>query len=333
MMVMHSDHNITSINTTSCESLYSGKKYLNDYHIFILIIINISAMGLNLVANAAVIYTLFKRKLLKKLSMKLILYLSTCDLFIAIFTQPLFIVMLARFSAYDNCVFDMVAQFTIVATKHMSAYIIGLIAYDRYCKMKYLNRYTEIVRKAKLHGAVFIVALLSMVQATLYTIGTHYGRFHMAYFICGAMDSCLFLFVFAVYILTILVVKKHRSLSINKERLINVDRIITAMASRILLAGVLCYIPYIVMASLRSTIIDNSVGERRSNVTFLLFLAYDLIFLNSSINAMIFLTLQKGYHKNVVIKGHGERQSNVHVTFYASEKLLLGKTSSLPLKQ
>ena len=281
----------TSVTNRSnvCDSLYSGKQFLTHIHINILISSNVILMVCNVAANSAVIYMLVSKKLLKKLSMKLILYLSISDCIVAAFTQPLFILMLARFSIRLNCTFDIIAQFVIVFTKHISGYIIALIGYDRYCKMKYLNRYPEVVRSWKVHGAVLTVILLSFLQGVAYAVGTYLDVFEVVYLIAVSTDVCVIICVFVAYILTVGIVKKHRRLSVNRKILLRADQSTTSMASRILLAVLLFYVPYIIMGTLRPSI--KSTGKKRQNFNFALFMSYELVFVSSFANAVIFLTL------------------------------------------
>ena len=297
-MGIHTDHwqvinNAFANHSHVCESLYSGKIFLNDIHVIVLIGFNIFVMALNVASNSAVIYILVSRKLLHNVSMRLILYLSVSDCVIATITQPLFILMLAKFSIHKNCTFDMIAQFIFVFTKHLSGYIIAVIAGDRYCKMRYLNRYFEVAQSWRLHGAVLIAILLSFLQGILRGVGTMLNHFEIVDRIALAIDLCVVLAVFLTYTQTVRVVRKHSNLTVNKTMINNVDQRVTSMASRILLALVLFYMPYVIMAALRPVIIDNSSGERLQNLHFVLFLTYELIFVNSFANAIIFLTLHQ----------------------------------------
>lgn len=314
-------------NSHTCETLYVGKIYLQEDQRFILVACNVVAMVLNVLANAAVIYSLITRKLLKKVSMKLLFYLSLIDLNIAVFTQPLFILMLMRYSTNQNCLFDMIAQFWIAATKHMSAYTIGLIAFDRYCKMKYLNRYPELMRSWKFRLSIVLVILLSFVHGLLLDAGTYWDMFRPLYIASTIMDAALFMMIFMVYLQTIRTVKTHRRYSINKSLLTNVDSVITSMVTRILLAGVVCYIPYMIMSVIEPLFSNTTDRQTFVTINFLLFLSYDLIFINSSLHAVIFLTLHRKRTKDY--KAVFSRPvSDIRLTFVKMKSITFGDNAS-----
>ena len=88
-------------------------------------------------------------------------------------------------------------------------------------------------------------------------------------------------------------VKKHKMLSINKEVTGNVDKKVTSMSQRILLALILLYSPYVLSTMMHHRVIDKSKGQLRENLNFFLFIGYGLIPLNSVANAVIFLTLNR----------------------------------------
>lgn len=291
-------------HTMPCETLYSGKQYLTYTNISILQIVNLLLMAFTIVANSIVIYLLVSRNLFQKnLSMRLILYLSISDCFIAIFTHPLFIMMLARYSLHFNCTFDKAAQFVIVMSKHISGYIIALIGLDRYCKMKYLNRYSEVVRSWRIHLALSIIIFISFSHGFAYSVGTHMGVFNQVYFCAISVDFVVITCVFIAYILTVRVVKKHRRLSVNRKILHNVDKTTTLMASQIIIAVLLFYLPYIILGALRPSIINSSTGSLRQKLNFALFIAYEMIFVSSFANPIIFLNLQLNFLSKTTVCG------------------------------
>ena len=46
----------------------------------------------------------------------------------------------------DNCVIDTLVECMVVLLSHTSAYMVLLIGYDRYYRMRYLTRYAEVVK-------------------------------------------------------------------------------------------------------------------------------------------------------------------------------------------
>lgn len=284
----------TSVNK-SCESLYDGKQYLTVTHKYILVSFNTVVMLLNIVANSTVIHVLLKKKLLGNLSMRLILYLGISDCCVALIAQPVYNVMLIEYSSTVDCTFDTIAQFITILLMHVSGYIIILIGYDRYCRMKYLNRYSEVIKLWKINAAMAIIILLSLMQGLLGAFGTHTDVFEKVNLIVVSIDMVIILLIFLIYIMTIMVVRKHKSTTINKDILRNIDRSVTSMSARILVALVVLYTPYLATTVMHHSLIDKSQGKKRQDLNFALFAGYELICVNSFANAVIFLTLHKQY--------------------------------------
>ena len=274
-----------------CETLYHGKEYLTETHKYILITFNVVVIILNIVVNIKVIWILFRKRLLDNNSMRLIFFLSISDCCVALISQPMFILLLTKFT--ESCAFETATQFVILVPVHVSECIVVFIGYDRYCRIRYLNRYHEVVTSWKIIVAMVAAVLLAVLQALLDLIGTTFNVFEEINIISAVIDIITISIIVLTYITTVKVVKKHKQCSLNKNVLGNVDKQVTSMSQRILLALILLYTPYLFSTMMHHWIIDKSRGELRKNLNFFLFVGYGLIPLNSFANAVIFLTLNK----------------------------------------
>ena len=287
------NNSISPSSTLICESLYSGRKYLSGTQIKLLIGINLIIMVLNLIANSFIVYVLVSTKQLHNISIRLILYLSISDCFLALIDQPLFVVMVTVYSDSSNCTFETIVQFIFVFTKHLSGYIIVLIAYDRYLRMKHLKRYCTLAHNWKVRFAVGTVICFALLQGVIQTIATELNVFAQINIIVAVIDGLVIFAVFIGYIMTITVVKKHKENSICSDVLNNADQIVTRTASRIIIAVIIFYIPYLILHVLRHSIIDERTWKKRRWLNFTLFVCYELIFANSFANAVIFLNINR----------------------------------------
>lgn len=287
--------NISAHSTHMCESLYDGKHFLIASHKLVLIVANIIIMLLNVATNSAVIYILLKKRLLNNNSMRLMLYLSISDIFVAIIGQPVFLIVLVKQTSSFalHCTMDTVAEFINVFTIHIPAYTVVLIGSDRYCRLKYLHNYPEKVTVCMINIAMSVVTMLSFFHGLLLVLGTQLHFFHIANIIAVSLDVCLILLTFLAYMMAMAVVKKHRRSTINKTLVSSIEKKVTSMSSRILLSLIILYIPYIATAIMHHWCIDTSEGELRQRLNFALFLGYVLMCANSSANAILFLTLHK----------------------------------------
>ena len=279
--------------TYICESIFSGRRYLNKTQINLLIAINIILMVVNLVANSSVVYALASTKQLHNVSIRLVLFLSISDCCLALIAQPLFVVMLTRYSNSSNCMFETVVEFLIVFSVHIPGFLIVLIACDRYVRMKYVKRYSLLIESWKVHTCIAMVIFLSFIEGIVYAIGTQLNVFAQVNTLVLIADTLMILSIMAAYVLTIRVVKKQRSQLANRRVLDNVDQIISGLATKIIIAVTMFYVPYVGFAMTRPSLIDQTTGEKREWLSFVMFITYELIFANSIANAVIFLNLNK----------------------------------------
>ena len=70
-----------------------------------------------------------------------------------------------------TCTLAMVTDFFVLGFGHLSAYIIGIIGYDRFFRMKYLNNYGSVVKIWKIYISVAVVAFLSFLHGGAHAAG------------------------------------------------------------------------------------------------------------------------------------------------------------------
>ena len=187
----------------------------------------------------------------------------------------------------------MIVQFFAIFLTHTSGYTIACIGFDRYARMSYLNKYSVVVTRRRVFTASFIIYLLSFFQGLLYVLGTKFDVFEKMKQVAVGIDFVIALFVVGIYLLTIKVVKEHRNNSQNRDFLANVDRKITHLAAKILLAVLILYGAYIVI-SVCHIILDKKLkGNAKAWLNFALHFGYLLTYCNSFTNAVLFLTMNK----------------------------------------
>ena len=165
--------NRSSINSTvACETSYAGKIYLNDAQKGFLKCVDLTIMIFNIWANLSVIYSLVATKQLNNTSFRLILFLCVSDCCLGMTTQPLFAIMIIGYTDHTYCNLEITVQFFAILLTHTSMYSICLIGLDRFCRMKYLLRYSDIVTFRRVHISIVLVTCLSFIQATVYTVSS-----------------------------------------------------------------------------------------------------------------------------------------------------------------
>ena len=95
LRTLHTVVSSTMNHSITCTTSYSGKLYLYQIQINILVIINAMTFLLSFGFNSLVIFTLVTTNQLRKISFKLIFYLSISDGIFEAFTQAMFSILYA----------------------------------------------------------------------------------------------------------------------------------------------------------------------------------------------------------------------------------------------
>jgi len=280
--------------TKACETSYSGRSFLTETQINILLFIDIATGFGNLIANGLVILALVLSKQTATSSMKLIFLLSVSDCFLACFSQTLFAVMLTTDRQQQNsCQIEMAAQFFAILFTHTSVYIIVLIAFDRYAHLKFLTKYTTVVTPHRLQKSVWLVATLAVLQASAYVMGTHYGMFNTVKRVLIFIDILILCTAIVFTLLAVKAVREHRRQAQNQSILNEVNRTVSRLAAKILLTILGFYSVYIVIASVHAAKKQSTTGAIRGWLEFGLFFGYLLAYANSLANAIIFFDVNR----------------------------------------
>ena len=107
----------------------------------------------------------------------LLFYLSVSDYCLAFITQPLLAVLIGKFFNQTYCNFEIILQFSAILFTHTSGYTIAVIGFDRYARMRFLNRCAEIMSKAEVSSLLVVVTVLSICQSSLYVMGAKMNMF------------------------------------------------------------------------------------------------------------------------------------------------------------
>ena len=287
------ESNTTLSEISKCLSTYRGKVFITDNQRYFLVTFDLLVLILNFIANSGVIIALVMAKFVRNTSLILLFLLSISDIFLALITQTLFAILIGGYADQTYCTFEMIVQFFAIFLTHTSGYTIACIGFDRYARMSYLNKYSVVVTRRRVFTASFIIYLLSFFQGLLYVLGTKFDVFEKMKQVAVGIDFVIALFVVGIYLLTIKVVKEHRNNSQNRDFLANVDRKITHLAAKILLAVLILYGAYIVI-SVCHIILDKKLkGNAKAWLNFALHFGYLLTYCNSFTNAVLFLTMNK----------------------------------------
>ena len=285
--------NETSYSTITCSSIYSGRVYITNYQRYILVTIDLIMMILNFVANSGVIIVLSMTKFFENTSFILLFFLSISDICLALITQSLFAILIGKYFERSHCTFEMIVQFFAIFLGHTSLYTIVCIGFDRYARMRFLRRYSLVVTKRRVSVTLIVICLFSFIQVMLYVCGTNYNVFKKMKQVAVGIDFTITSVLAIVYLLTIKIVKDYRMNSQNRDLLSKADRIVTRLASKILLTIFVLYMSYIVISICHFLLDKKLKNDGKSWFNFALHFGYILAYSNSFVNAVLFLTMSK----------------------------------------
>lgn len=125
----------------------------------------------------------------------------------------MYAILIGQYFDQSYCSFEIICQFFAVSSPHTSGYVIAVIAFDCYKRMRFLNRYQLVVTKQKVLVACLIITIFSSWEGLLYALGTKFNVLEISKHV---IDLAVFISVVTVYLLTIRVVRGYRKNSINK---------------------------------------------------------------------------------------------------------------------
>ena len=202
--------------------------------------------------------------------------------------------------APHSCATLCTTEFCAQTFGHISAYTTGIIGYDRYLRMRYLTDYSRLVRPWMICTAVFTAVLLSLSHGAAYALGVFYDWFDTAGTVGSVVDGAVFIFMIVPYVLLVRAIARHRRESTHKCILEQADDTVNKIAFRIVIAVILLYTPHVLMTTVRQCLPRGS-GLRNNRIFVVaLLLGYQLIYVNSSVNSLIFISYNSACRKKLI---------------------------------
>ena len=295
-----------------CQTCYPSRVNLSKPMTTSLTATNILTAGTNIIINAFLICGLVNTKQLRKLSSMFIIYLSISDLLVGLLLQLLVVSILLFYEKELNCHIELATQFIAFVFPQFSAVQIMIIAMNRCFRMKFLKQHhTYVTRKRGLILVIFN-ACLAIVLATTSVLASISQRFYFFNLVLAIIDLTVLLLIFVFYNLTYFSVHGYvrQAIKKDKERQTGLPNSTTASTtavtrsvttrSRLKTESVLTRTMLFILASLSVCYPVFDFGcdvsyfqykDPTSNnkvLSILTWWSFVLVFLNSSINAMIF---------------------------------------------
>ena len=268
------------MNKTSiyCHSNQIHTSYLSNSQLAVLTVTNLTVTVGNVAANALVIYALIKTKQLYNVANKLIFMLSISNLLIGGFAQNFYIAVICG----TNCLAELIARAFSVFLINLSSYTIAIMGVDRFIRIKYYASFILTL--------VSIACLAALVNAVGLTIG-FLLKLDQIFTRVNFFISAIILST--VTFLQVLVIRTSNT--VHMESKIDLahaaNKIITKLSMRIMLLVLFCHAPLLIVHLISSKFQAQFNKKGKSILEFIACLSIIIIYANSLINAILFLTM------------------------------------------
>ena len=249
-----------------------------------LVVINLTLMVANVIANALVIYILVSTKQLKKITCKVIFILSVSDLMIGLFGQNLCTTLFFE----NTCFVRILVLFTMVCLVHLSMYSIAIIGIDRYLRIKRRVSFKKIWTAKVVSTLLSISCFLALFQGLMTTMGLLLKKLEIGVPIYVGIDI---LILGVIIFLQILTIRSSNNL-FNESEIASSKKInkrVTKLSMRIMLSLCFFMTPHLVTSIFYKAIINQLTNDHRQSVfEFITLLFVMFVPVNSLANAVLF---------------------------------------------
>ena len=202
-----------------------------------------------------------------------------------------------------SCTLSIVTQFFCYFFGHISALFIFVIGISRMFYIHNSYRISRNIYKIRIFLYCFGSIFLALLIATVYTIASIFGFYHLVnmiflpvdfFFFILCLISCLCLYRRVLrHIKNSDKVRCNNNQGQKKQRMHSDLRSMTRMINRIIISLHICYVPYIIVGWVHSLKPDICNETYSKMMSIFLIISLSLIPANSIINSIIFLMANK----------------------------------------
>ena len=260
----------------------------------ILAAIHILIMSIGIPANIAVTYLIYHTEQYRNQSTRLIMYLSITDVFGTCIINGASTLYMLSYEDLTCLLLLIIHSFVNCAVSLNYMLILG-IAIDRMLKVRYLNDYTSVFTPFRFKLVLAVLCMLAVVQAFLIISGIYFLGYGYATILSAPIHLACAVVMIGCYSLSI---KKLKEMNTASQRVSTSDRSIVKIASLHLAIFVACIMPILVWQIVSNIFLSMILSEVIDIlVVFVLFI---LISLHSTLNAFMFLMVNRESRRAVV---------------------------------
>jgi 7 transmembrane receptor (rhodopsin family). len=236
---------------------------------------------------------------LKTTSNRVMFYLNLSDLATACYRLLTLLLIFDHKKRFFNTTFEIAVQFVACQVAYFSAYVVVILAFDRYLHVKHLKNVAQIFTKRKVDWLTALALMLSTLFASSLTMEAlnmqHGGALRLTRYI---INITLMLLAIILYVMTMREMKKHSNKAVHKTSLEKLNKTVAMASSACLFSIALFYTPICAMLTVRAVLQKSKWKEYHLE----LYLHIAMIFaqLNTVFNATMYLTVNRKAKKAIL---------------------------------
>ena len=275
-----------NVSSDECRTLFSKMYLLDTTNINILISTNILVSISNVMVNALVILLIYKTKQYQNSSLRLTLYMSISDFMVGLVSQHMMTVFLFKSKDELSCTVQVLMQYILYIFPHITGFFVGLVALDRYCRVKYTHKYPEVMTFKRQTIGLITIIILAILNCMVLISGIFTGNWVIALVGIQPLDNLFVLCDVSLYWRAIVLMKQH--VKGNTVDLKMFSKSISRLASIYLVLVIIFYPPYLLL-----DLVQAFVDSSNTTVVFWHVMTLIWVFMNSVVNAVSFLVVNR----------------------------------------
>ena len=280
-----------------CYTFLSGRQEIDERYLFAAGIFAVTLTPFVILTNITLLVKLRNDRTVPANFRRLLQILCTSDLFVGFLALPSFALILIVYPKSCHCSIEMASQFLGAMFAGTSGRTTGVIAFERTIHITNLALRPFLQRQSY---KIFICSLSVFMSLTVAT-SVIFGTIHDCYLKVAGAFTVLDIAVLGAVVFLYLKAYRSVHLHIKTSGLWNSKRPrynlqFVKKVTRIIIVLVICYGPFITTNLIRGFFVDHKTG---SWLLMINIWSYNILYLNSLLNAVVFL--YKGHGKSSTV--------------------------------
>ena len=231
-------------------------------------------------------------------SNRIMFYLTITDLATAGYRLLILLLVFDHQKKIFKVQFEISVQFITCQVSYISAYIVVILALDRYLHIKYLTDINSKFTNRKVDILAGVALATSTVFAATTTVETLWQQYEALRFVRYIFNAVLLVVTITLYTMTMCTMKKYKREAVYKTTLQKLNKTVTMASSACMFSIALFYAPICSMLVLRA-LLDHKVWQKH-HLELYFHIAILFAQLNTIFNATMYMAVNRKAKKVVM---------------------------------